>query len=69
MSLTRSQEIIAFDLMQWSDIGMGSWASGEIVNYHINIDENHTGNSAWKVPNMENGCVRYLPLIIEICIG
>jgi hypothetical protein len=69
MSLTRPQEVIAFDLMQWSANEMGSWASGEFVNYRINIDVNHTGYSAWKVPNMRNGCVRSLPAFIEMCIG
>jgi len=69
MSLTRFQEIIAFDVMQWSANERGSWASGEFVNYHINIDVNHTGYSEWKVPNMENGCVQYLIAIIGICIG
>lgn len=58
MSLTCSQEIRDFDVMQWNSIEKFSWRSGQIVNHYVDIGAGHTLRSEWKVPNVKNGCVR-----------
>jgi len=63
MRLTHSQTLIDFRVMQWNANGLGSWGSGEIVNYRVDIGAGHTLTSEWKVPNVENGCVRQSPAI------
>ena len=44
--------------MQWNENALGSWGTSEIVNYRVDIGAGHTLTSEWKVPNVENGCVR-----------
>jgi len=58
MRLTRPQTLIDFRVMQWNENALGSWGTSEIVNYRVDIGAGHTLTSEWKVPNMENGCVR-----------
>lgn len=42
MGLTRFQTLIDFRVMQWNENGLGSRATGEIVNYRVDIGAGHT---------------------------